>query len=413
MSRKFSRTRRALLAAAVVVSLSLFGGALNASSVAAQETSTSSSAMLSLHAKAKQRAVLRMHPQIVQPGTVVRSASKARSSMTGAFRPIRKGRVAMLQRKKGTGWVTVARGKQNGRGEVEFTAPYKANGSVLTYRVLAPAGGGLGKIASKGVRTDKWGRADWTDEFAGTVLGADWNHRMQIYSAASLRQCSKGDRRAVKVKNGAVHLSVLNDPDRPTGPLDTSPKCRYDGRNYEWRLNGHIGTQESGRDFRYGYAAARVKFQPRRGQHGSFWLQPTTTASPEGSAKLTGAEIDVIEWFGNNHPNGGLSSFIWHYPDDGKEGKTGVKVGGFIKNPGRFGKDWHQRYHVFSVEWTPKRYIFRIDGKETFRTNKGVSGQRQFLVLSLLSSDYELQYLDGEDKLPQTMAVDWVRYWER
>jgi len=354
-----------------------------------------------------------MHPQIVQPGVGTRRASAAKSAMTGVFAPARKGRAVKLQRKIGARWVTVAQARQSGRGEAQFTALYRAKGKLLTYRVLAPAGGGLGKIASKGVRTDKWGPADWSDEFTGTVLGADWNHRMQIYSAASLRRCSKGDPRAVQVKDGAVHLSVLNDPDRPTGPLDTSPKCRYAGRNYEWRLNGHIGTQESGHDLLYGYAAARVKFQPRRGQHGSFWLQPTTTAAPEGPARLTGAEIDVIEWFGGNHPNGGLSSFIWHYPDDGKDGKTGVKVGGFIKNPGRFGSKWHQRYHVFSVEWTPRQYIFRVDGKETFRTRKGVSGQRQYLILSLLSSDYELQHLGGEDKLSQSMSVDWVRYWER
>ena len=66
---------------------------------------------------------------------------------------------------------------------------------------------------------------------------------------------------------------------------------------------------------------------------------------------------------------------------------------------------------MFSVEWTPESYIFRIDGHETFRTSKGVSGQPEYLILSLLSSDYELANLD-EDKLPQAMSVDWVRYWE-
>ncbi len=43
----------------------------------------------------------------------------------------------------------------------------------------------------------------------------------------------------------------------------------------------------------------------------------------------------------------------------------------------------------------------------------GVSGQEQFPILSLLSSDYELAQLKGGDKkLPQTMNVDWVRLWQ-
>jgi len=67
---------------------------------------------------------------------------------------------------------------------------------------------------------------------------------------------------------------------------------------------------------------------------------------------------------------------------------------------------------VFSVEWTPSRYVFRIDGKETFRTSRGVSGRPEFLILSLLSSDYELGYLGGEARLPQSMKVDWVRFWQ-
>jgi len=363
---------------------------------------------------AKQKAALLMHPQIVQPGESTQKAAKAHSAMTGSFSPARKGRAVKLQRKKGDGWATVAKAKQNGKGEASFTAPYKSKGKVLTYRVLATAGGGLGKIASQGVKTNKWGQADWTDEFDLPALGADWSHRLQGYSPVSLRRCSKSDPRAVEVKDGAARLGILNDPDRPTvdDELNGTQRCRYEGNDYQWRINGHIGTQGA-QDFLYGYAAARVKFQPRRGQHASFWLQPTAPAAAEGSATQTGAEIDVIEWFGNGHPQGGLTSFIWHYPDNSGPGKTGVKVGGFIKNPGRFGGKWHQRYHVFSVEWTPKRYIFRIDGKETFRTSKGVSGQREYLILSLLSSDYELQYLGGEDKLPQTMAVDWVRYWER
>ncbi len=100
-------------------------------------------------------------------------------------------------------------------------------------------------------------------------------------------------------------------------------------------------------------------------------------------------------------------------PTTGSRASPPKKVGGWIKKPGQYGGKWSTRYHVFSVEWTPKRYVFRIDGQEIYRTSKGVSGQEQYLILSLLSSDYELSALGGDGKLPQTMDVDWVRTWER
>ncbi|MGI8901902.1 MAG: hypothetical protein ACR2HA_13445, partial [Nocardioides sp.] len=74
--------------------------------------------------------------------------------------------------------------------------------------------------------------------------------------------------------------------------------------------------------------------------------------------------------------------------------------------------DWWKSYHVFSVEWTPRSYIFRVDGREHWRTRAGVSGVDEFLILSLLTSDYEIPRLD-RSRLPSKMNVDWVRVWQK
>jgi len=119
----------------------------------------------------------------------------------------------------------------------------------------------------------------------------------------------------------------------------------------------------------------------------------------------------VIEWFGDGGASGGLASSVY-FPTSGGT----VKAGGWIADPGQYLADrsdsWWSAYHVFSVEWTPRSYVFRVDGRETWRTDQGVSGKPQFLILSLLSSDYELPNLGGEDRLPQHMYVDWVQFWE-
>ncbi len=156
--------------------------------------------------------------------------------------------------------------------------------------------------------------------------------------------------------------------------------------------------------------AARIKFQERQGQHASLWMQPAISESSTNSAE-GGAEIDVIEWFGDGVKNGGLASFIYMLTEDGPE-----KVGGWIDNPDQYlasqDDSWFDDYHVFSVEWTPDEYIFRIDGLETWRTDQGISHQPEFPILSVLSSDYELANLGKASNLPQTMQVDWLKFWE-
>ena len=121
----------------------------------------------------------------------------------------------------------------------------------------------------------------------------------------------------------------------------------------------------------------------------------------------SGAEIDVIEWFGTG--SSGLGSGIWIY----NAGTQTRAAGGAIANQEAYGSDWAGTYHVFSVEWTPTEYVFRIDGKETLRTSAGVSQTEEYLILSLLVSNFEALRVTSPDQLPQTMSVDWVRVWQR
>ena len=65
---------------------------------------------------------------------------------------------------------------------------------------------------------------------------------------------------------------------------------------------------------------------------------------------------------------------------------------------------------MFSVEWTPEEYVFRIDGEETLRTSDGVADRKAFVILSLLTSNWELKRLP--DSGSGSMSVDWVRVWQ-
>ena len=327
-----------------------------------------------------------VHPQLAAPGEDVEAATDAEYVVDARIEDEGEGREVELQVREDDAWSVAETEETDEKGRVTFVVP-----ATPDMRVVSGDGGD----GTVGVRlsTDDALAATYTDDFDDDLKG--WSTRNQGYEG--VRTCSRADDKAARVRDGVLQLSVLNDPARG--------ECPYKHKGYAYRLNGHLGT-EAAHYFQYGYAAARVKFQPMRGQHASFWLQAVGQVH-SGDPKRTGAEIDVIEYFGDDHPQGGLTSFVYWRPKGGAQ-----TSGGFIEDPEAYGDDWSSKYHVFSVEWTPEEYVFRIDGRVTHKIRQGISGQPQFLVLSLLSSDYELQHLDTQD-LPQRMDVDWVRVWER
>jgi beta-glucanase (GH16 family) len=364
--------------------------------------SAARTASTSVTKKAGQKITLEVLPQIVQQGKGTASANSAKAAVTATIKPVKVGRKVVLERLVGTSWKKVSTAKQEKSGDANFRAAVSSGGAAVTYRATAQKFQGLKKISSSSADTARWLTPTFSDEFSGGSLSPVWSMRGREYEPQSKRKCSKGDPKAVKVGGGALRLSVIKDKSK-------SGKCKAASRKQtkkiSYRLNGHVGT-EGTFDFKYGVAAARVKMQKLQGQHASFWSQPVGGNGP-GSA---GHEIDIIEYFGDKHPQGGLTSFIHWY-----KGKKLIKTGSWIKDSKSFLKNkqdgWSKSYHVFSVQWTPKSIIFRIDGKETWRTSARVSKEQQYLILSLLASDYEALEM-ADSKLPQHMYVDWVRVWE-
>jgi beta-glucanase (GH16 family) len=392
--------RRALGASALSLLMPaslLLGGEAGSVAVTVGDPAASSSVRTNLTQKVHLVAL----PQIVQPGGRVASPDGAKAAFTATIDPIAVGRTVRLQVQRGSSWQTVATAGQERSGRAQFAALASADGRPLSYRVRADSAASLPAIESNIVSTERWLTPTWTDEFSGSSLSKSWTYRGRTYEPQSFRSCSRGSAGAVQVGAGALRLSVLRDPTRTT--LCPALKRGEIAGHYAYRLNGHIGT-DKGFSFRYGVAAARIKYPPLRGQHGSFWMQPVGGMFP-GS---TGHEIDVTEFFGAVSHRSGLFSYIHRY-EGGRVVKTGVNVPDTFLHGPRDG--WGKNFHVFSVQWTPRWLVFRIDGKVTWRIGGRISQVRQYLILSLLSSDYELPNItDGQ--LPQHMYVDWVRVWE-
>mgnify|MGYP001765243734 CR=1 FL=1 len=365
-------------------------------------TATASPAGDDTAARSATSVSIKVLPQIAQPGAGAASSDAAKAIARVAVSPRRTGVAVTVQAKSGTTWVNVTSAKTDKRGVVEAQVAPTRDGLPAVYRAVAQG------VASAEADLAKWGTPVFSDDFNGALSSA-WTHRAQTYQPKSLRVCSKGSPKAAKTGGGTLKLSVLKDKSRkPTCKALRNGKKRGP---FAYRLNGHVSTENSF-SFTYGVAAARIKFQPKEGQHASFWMQPHSAVSGGFGPTYTGAEIDVIEWFGAGKDSGGLTQFTYHNASWTKR----VKTGGHIPNVDRFltsKKDsWFKRYHVFSVEWTPSEYIFYIDGQESWRSNKGISHRPQFLILSLLSSDYEIAKAGDRGLGSQSTSIDWIRVWQ-
>lgn len=334
----------------------------------------------------------RVLPQLAAKGEDTEAADDAAWVVDATIADVEAGTAVTLVGETGDGeWETVSEGETDKKGHVALTS--EADGELHVV-----VGDGDDAIGAE-VSTADAPEPSFTDDFDSDTVdveGGNWFTRDQGH--IGVRTCSRADSSAAEVTDGVLRLSVLDDPDRDT--------CQPNGgrKRFPMRLNGHVGT-EGTYDFTYGFAAARIRTQSARGQHSAFWMQATGGQST-GGPKQGGAEIDVMEYFGDDHPEGGLTSFTYYLDQAGRK----VTKGGWLPEVDELGDDWSKEFHVFSVEWTPDEYVFRIDDRVTQRIKGETSGKPEFLILSLLSSDYELPRFNGE--LPEHMDVDWARVWE-
>ncbi len=310
-----------------------------------------------------------------------------------------KGRPVDLERKTPQGWTVAASAAQDGKGVAEFSTPYV---KAATYRAVAHAtnhkGRDLPALATVPTSRENQWRVDFADEFNGTTLDSKWRPRQtgQYFGA---RLCSAPQPSMSSVRNGSWQ-GMVKEADRARTRQVKANAAQARGVRVAdacphgvWDL-AMIST-EGTYQFKYGITAVRAKFPPQSGVHGSVWLQ---------SYDPKGAEIDFIETFG-------VKAGIQHKLHYKKRGKP-AEAGGYVRTlPAVKSPKWWNEYHVFSVEWTPDRYVFRVDGVETFRTRKGLSHGSEFLVMSLLASDWNLDRID-RSTMPAKMSVDWIRVWQ-
>ena len=335
----------------------------------------------------------------MQPGRTPASPSNT-GSLLATFSPANPGQRVRLEKKTRRGWKVVATTREDAWGSAAF-APRRG-----TYRATTTSGGRT--WATGTVTTSRW-QPEFEDTFAGSTLNSSvWNDQQREHeSVYAPRTCARVDAAARRVQDGVLHLGIAADPAR------AGVDCNYVNNGVagtsSYLLNSQVATEYT-RSFRHGIVAARIKPQRAKGMHSGFWLLPQGTTYVDGVPE-GGTEIDVMEFFGENgRGTETIGSHVHYYEKNWEKVSLGSNFATARRSLSR-GSSWWDEFHVFSVEWTAHAYIFRIDGREYYREAKAVSQVPQYLVLSNLTSDYELDELTG-DELDNTAQVDWVRVFD-
>jgi beta-glucanase (GH16 family) len=343
---------------------------------------------------------LTLQPAISQPGRRPAAASR-RTQVLAEFPSARKGQRVALQRDAGGTWETISRTRLPRTRSAVFALPRGR----ARYRAVTLSDSGLPRAATNTVRGRKF-EVLFQDDFSGSQVDyTKWSDQ-ETLAPAYMRACSRLSPLARTVSDGVLHMGVAYDSTRA-------------GQTCEWQLNGSSGSHpymlntqlySAGKfDFTYGYAAVRMKTHRAKGMHACFWLQPSNWYTPGNPS--AGTEIDAVEYFGASKAGSTIGSFVHYYGADGEHYKRGglyPRANALL--PAKH--EWWNSFHVFSVEWTPQAYVFRVDGREFHREQQIVSKAPEYLLLSMLTSDYNLAKLTPEG-MGQTAAVDWVRVWAR
>jgi hypothetical protein len=249
----------------------------------------------------------------------------------------------------------------------------------------------------------------WADEFDGETLDTTkWDYRLCMMGKRHPAWTDKG----VKIENSCAVFSVFEE----NGEIVSSQiQTGYNFMDQPvtetiFGITDHLQwpigkLRENKFTHKYGYYECYCKLQQLQGWWSAFWIQsPIIGASLD--PKLTGSEVDIMEYF---DPNGHVAAhnvFTGGYGLDMKHRCVGGK---FVDK---------NEFHRFGLLWLPDKYIFYIDGVEDGVISENVSGIEQFIMVSTETKGYRNQdHLPTKDarelaKAGDNFIVDHVRVFD-
>jgi hypothetical protein len=316
---------------------------------------------------------VRVEPQLLGAGSSAAPARAAGYKVDVEVADVTAGHEVTLEVWSDDEWVVEDEGTTDDDGRVRLQSSDGAYGRVVTDVDGSRVTAAVDPVSAGPVLY-------WSEEFDAEPLGAQW---LQIPQPDAGETCTYSDERATSVADGQLALSIEEAPVR---------MCKRTGQPV--RLNGHVILRGS---IVHGVTAARIKFPRSRAVTGQFWLQP----GDQGARWVMDAEhegVVVAETTGTDR-DPRLDTSVNRVVDGAVESSRRVASRTDAPADGRF--------HVYSVEWTPQGYTFKIDG-ETIRSVEADGPLPPMTIgLSVLAPGADLPSTRDE----RTMYVDWLRVW--
>ncbi len=169
----------------------------------------------------------------------------------------------------------------------------------------------------------------------------------------------------------------------------------------------HSGAVRTNGKFTAGYAyyEASVKLPKAHGIWGAFWMMVGNVNSEENAA-ADGVEIDIIE---SINADKGICNHALHWDGyDAAHQKLGHEMNRVNIYDGEF--------HTFGLWRTEDKYIFYIDGKESWSVSSkkcAICPEQGYMKLTVEGAEWAGAGTDKSiNALPAEMVVDWVRVWD-
>lgn len=230
---------------------------------------------------------------------------------------------------------------------------------------------------------------EWHDEFEGTTLdNAKWAAMNRRNSFNNEKQYYRPEQ--VVVADGSLQLTAINVP--------------FDGKAYQ---SGLVTSQDL---FGPGRFEARIDLPTSQGMWPAFWLNANQVSWPEGG------EIDIMENRGSS-PNRVSSAYHWQTDPGPCCDQHEYVTRPYQQDDGNGGLvDFHADYHIYAAEWDDTTLKFYVDGNlyhtVTETENRPIFETQKNIILNLAVGGDFGGDPDGTTIWPQTMYIDYVRYWK-
>jgi len=228
----------------------------------------------------------------------------------------------------------------------------------------------------------------WNDEFNGTSLNNfNWQALNRRDSFNQEKQYYHPDQ--VTVSGGNLNLTAIDVP--------------RSGKAYQ------SGLVTSRSLFGPGRFEARIDLPTSQGFWPAFWLNANQVDWPQGG------EIDILENRGSQ-PNIVSSAYHWQTNPGPCCDQTQFTYREFTDTQNGQPVNFHDGFHTYAVEWddTTIRYFVNDELYHTVREtpDRPVFETPKNIILNLAVGGFFGGDPDGSTIFPQTLSVDYVRYWQ-